>query len=193
MTILNYLNNCRSFPNEDDLFNVTIHGHDGDDDSEAGGNEDIGSSSGTSSQSTLDVVTPEKAIKIEKCIVFTDNLMSLITSLHGSVCKRQACGRPLVYQKTYVGTCLVVSWGCQSGHIGGRWAAQPSCDKIRAGNLTLASALLLSGNSYTKVGLMFNFFNLQYFSSTLFNHYQQLYIIPANSDFWQQHKAASLE
>jgi hypothetical protein len=88
----------------------------------------------------------------------------------------------------YVGTCLVVSWGCQSGHVGGRWAAQQSCNLIRAGNLSLASALLLSGNSYTNVGLMFNFCNLQYFSSTLFNQYQQLYIIPAINEFWEQHK-----
>ena len=52
----------------------------------------------------------------------------------------------------------------------------------------LGSALLLSGNSYTKVGLMFNFCNLQYFSSTLFNQYQQLYIAPAINEFWEQHK-----
>ena len=125
---------------------------------------------------------------MEKCIVFTDTLMLLITTLHGSVCKRKDCGCPLQYRKVYVGTCLVVSWVCPSGHLGGRWASQPSCNKIRAGNLTLASAVLLSGNSYTKVGLMFNFCNLQYFSSTLFNQYQQLYIIPAINEFWEQHK-----
>ena len=55
-------------------------------------------------------------------------------------------------------------------------AAQPSCNRIRAGNLTLASALLLSGNSYTKVRMMFNFCN------------QQLNIIPAINEFRQQHK-----
>ncbi len=125
---------------------------------------------------------------MEKCIIFTDTLMSLLTTLHGNACKQQDCGRPLRYRKFYVGTCLVVSWGCPSGHVGGRWAAQPSCNKIRAGNLMLASALLLSGNSYTKVGMMFNFCNLQYFSSTLFNQYQQLYIIPAINEFWEQHK-----
>lgn len=173
----------------DDLLNVTINGHDGDE-------PDDGIEEGGSSQpvplhqcvSTIEVVTPEQAIKMEKCIVFTDTLMSLLTSLHGSVCKRQDCGRPLVYHKTYVGTCLVVSWKCPSGHVGGRWAAQPSCNKIRAGNLILSSALLLSGNSYTKVGLMFNFCNLQYFSSTLFNQYQKLYIIPTINEFWEQHK-----
>ena len=125
---------------------------------------------------------------MEKCIVFTDTLMSLITSLHGSVCKRANCGHPLHYKKTYVDTCLVVSWGCNSGHVGGRWAAQPSCDKVRVGNLMLASSLLLSGNLYAKVGLMFNFCNLQYFSSALFNQYQKLYIIPAINKFWEQHQ-----
>ncbi len=61
-------------------------------------------------------------------------------------------------------------------------------DKIQAGNLMLGSALLLSRNSYTKVGLMFNFCNILYFSSTLFNQYQQLYIAPAINEFWEQHK-----
>ena len=50
----------------------------------------------------------------------------------------------------------------------------------------LASALLLSGNSYTKVGLMFTFCNLQYFSKTLFNQYQSLFITPAVNEFWEQ-------
>ena len=30
--------------------------------------------------------------------------------------------------------------------------------------------------------------NLQYFSSTLFNQYQKLYIIPAINKFWEQHQ-----
>ena len=35
---------------------------------------------------TLDAVTPEQAIKMEKCIVFMNTLMALIMSLHGIVC-----------------------------------------------------------------------------------------------------------
>jgi hypothetical protein len=165
------------------VLNITINGHDGHE-------PDDGSGSNTAEKyiSTVKDVTPQEAISMEKCIVYTDILMALIKSVHGSVCGRVDCGRPLTYRKTYVGTCLVVTWNCPSGHVGGRWAAQPSCNNIRAGNLTLASALLLSGNSYTKVGLMFNFCNLQYFSSTLFNQYQQLYIIPAVNEFWEQHK-----
>ena len=108
-------------------------------------------------------VSPEEAIQMEKCIVFTDTLMSLLKELHRRICKRPGCDRVLDYRKTYVGT-----WGCSAGHKGSRWAAQPSCDKIRAGYLMLASALLLSGNLYAKVGLMFRFCKLQYFSKTLF-------------------------
>lgn len=165
--------------------NTTIRGHDDL------GDENVGTQGGAIPSeyiSTVEEITPESAIKMEKCIVFTDTLMSLITCINGSVCKRAECGRVLEYRKTYMGTCLVVSWGCKSGHFGGRWASQPSCNNIRAGNLVLASALFLSGNSYMKIGLMFNFCNLQYFSSTLFNQYQRLYIIPAVNEFWDQHR-----
>ena len=163
----------------DDTLNVTIQGHDGDEQED--GNDG-------SYVSTVEEISPKEAIKMEKCIVFTDTLIPLIKSIHGGVCKREHCDRALEYKKNYIGTCLVISWSCSAGHSGGRWAAQPSCDKIRAGNLVLASSLLLSGNSYTKVGLMFNFCNLQYFSSTLFNQYQRLYIIPAINEFWNEHQ-----
>ena len=110
--------------------------------------------------------------------------MSLL-HLHGDKCNWPGCGRNYVFQRTYVGTCLVVSWRCSAGHIGGRWASQPTCDKLRAGNLLLASSILLSGNSFTKVGLLFKFLYLQYFSSTFFYWYQNLYIAPAVDDYWK--------
>ena len=167
---------------EEEIFNTEIYEHHDneidDDCDEASGN--IGMN--------VKTITPEEAVEMEKCIVFTDTLLTLLVELHGKVCKRAGCGQVLVYHKAYVGTCLVVNWGCSAGHKGGRWAAQPSCRKIRAGNLLLASALLLSGNSYTKVGLMFRFCKIQYFSKTLFTQYQSLYIAPAVNEFWEQHK-----
>ena len=141
-----------------------------------------------SGNTTVIRITAEDAIQQEKCIVFTDALMSLLKELHGCICKQPGCGRVLEYSKTYVGTCLTVSWRCASGHKGGRWAAQPMCENLRAGNLLLASALLLSGNSYQKIGMMFRFLKLQYFSKTLFIQYQSLYIAPAVNEFWEQQK-----
>ena len=170
---------------EEEVFNTILGGHDDVDEDEMPGARETGSTGYTSS---VQEVTPKEAVQMEKCLVFTDTLMSLLKELHGSVCKRQGCGRVLEYQKSYLGTCLVVSWHCGAGHRGGRWAAQPSCMKIRAGNLMLVSALLLSGNSFTKVGLMFRFCNIQYVSKTLFCQYQSLYIAPAVNEFWEQHK-----
>ena len=153
-----------------------------------GGHDDDGETIQESVETPVQYMTSDDAIKSEKCIVFTDVLTSLITSMYGTVCKRQGCDRALEYKKKYVGTCLVVSWGCNAGHAGGRWAAQPTCEGVRAGNLILASSLLFSGNSYQKIGMMFKFCNIQYFSHTLFYQYQNLFIAPAVKDFWEQQK-----
>ena len=116
-------NTCTDEEEDDNIiFNITIRGHDGDEPVHI-------ITSPPEYVSTVDVVTPQEAIKMEKCIVFTDTLMVLLTALHRNVCKWENCDRPLDYKKKYIGTCLVVSWGCSSGHFGGRWAAQP-CDKI---------------------------------------------------------------
>lgn len=170
---------------EKDVYNTTIDGHDGEDQEDEEKEETSQERDGASK--VLEV-TPEEAIKMEKCIVFTDVIISLLTDVHGHTCGRQGCGRVLEYRKTYVGTCLVVSWRCNAGNFGGRWAAQPTCKQVRAGNLILASSLLFSGNSYRKIGMMFKFCNIQYFSQTLFYQYQSLYIAPTVNDFWEQHK-----
>ena len=162
---------------EEEVFNTEIGGHNDEELAQDEGND-----------SSVKRISVEDAIHQEKCVVFTDAIMSLLKELHGSICKQQGCGRVLEYRKSYVGTCLIVSWRCASGHKAGRWGAQPMCENLRAGNLLLASALLLSGNSYTKVGLMFRFFKLQYFSKTLFTQYHSLYIAPAVNEFWEQHK-----
>ena len=142
---------------EDEVFDTTIEGHDESEDIDQ---DEYGSiSHGISSDrySMVLEVSPDEAVKSDKCIVFTDAIMSLLTDLHGNICKKQGCGHALMYTKRYVGTCLVVVWKCNSGHFGGRWSAQPTCCNVKAGNLALASSLLLSGNSFTKIGLMFKF------------------------------------
>ena len=105
-----------------------------------GGHDDDGETIQESVETPVQYVTSDDAIKREKCIVFTDVLMSLIKSLHGPVCKRQGCDRALEYKKRYVGTCLVVSVGCNADHAGGRWAAQPTCE---GSELVILSWLLL--------------------------------------------------
>ena len=130
---------------EHEVFNITIGGHD---EKEPKDPDDEGSTyQQTHSSYKVQEVSPDDTIKSEKYIVFTGILMSLLTAVHGNMCKRQRCICVLDYCKIYVGTCLVVTWKCNAGHFGGRWAAQLMCNQVRADNLTLASFLLFSGNS----------------------------------------------
>ncbi len=161
---------------EDDVFDTTLAGSDEDDDVEE------------SSEKEVTHMTPQDAIQMEKCITFCIKILNLLQTIHGLVCKRNECGRVLEYVQTLCGTYLVVSWQCSAGHFGGRWASQPKCEGVRAGNLLLASAICLSGNSFTKVGLLFHFLNLGFISKSLFNQYQHLNIAPAVHDCWESMK-----
>ena len=69
---------------------------------------------------TLDVVIPEQAINMKKCIVLMDTLMAQIMTLHGIVCLWVNCVRAKHYKKIYFCTRLVVSRGFNSCNVGGR-------------------------------------------------------------------------
>ena len=95
---------------EEEVFNTILGGHDDVDEDEMPGARETGSTGYTSS---VQEVTPKEAVQMEKCIVFTDTLMSLLKELHGSVCKRQGCGRVLEYQKKlpwHMSYCFLALW-----------------------------------------------------------------------------------
>lgn len=127
---------------------------------------------------------PMNIVEMEKCIVFTNKILELLRTIHGSICNRNNCQKEWIYTNVYVGSCLVVTWKCSSGHCGGSWSSQPMINKMRAGNLLLSSCLLLSGNSFKKIALFFKFLNLKFISSTLFYQHQGLYIAPAVQKYW---------
>ncbi|CAB4002018.1 Hypothetical predicted protein [Paramuricea clavata] len=85
-------------------------------------------------------VLPLKLSEMEKCIVFTDKILELLQKIHGSHCNRPGCCKTWEFKKPYVGSCLVVTWKCSSGHFGGSWSSQPMFNKMRAGNLLLYPA-----------------------------------------------------
>ena len=117
-------------------------------------------------------------VNSKKCLAFSSKIMELLTSLHGKVCHRKNCTtEPLQYKESFVGIFFVVSW-----------ASQPTCEDVRAGNLLLASAIALSGNSFTKVGFLFKICNIAFFSKSLFNQYQHLYIAPTINQHWEKSK-----
>jgi hypothetical protein len=170
----------------DDVFNTIIGGCDLDPDDEESKEPEM--DSGKESSKTN--VDPQSAVQDDKCITYCDRLLELLYQIHGLKCKVSSCGKRLDYRKTFSGTCFIVSWRCSSGHFGGRWSSQPKCEGLRAGNLLLASAIALSGNSFTKVGFLFRIMNLKYFSQSLFNQYQNLYIAPAVDKYWKSMKSS---
>ena len=64
------------------------------------------------------------------------------------------------------------------------WSSQPMYNGMRVGNMLLSLCLLLSGNSYTKIALLFKFVNLKFISKTLFYQHQSLYIALAVQKYW---------
>ena len=166
------------------VYDTDVGGHGDDDDDEDLLPDPITDQVAPSNPCPGDNLHSKDAISKKKCIVFSYKLIDILKALNGLTCSRQGCGENLEYKETYVGTCLVVSWACNAVHFGGRWTSQPMCEKLRSCNLLLASAIVLSGNSFAKIGMMFKFLNLQYISSSLFNQYQNLYIAPTVNDYW---------
>ena len=58
--------------------------------------------------------------------------------------------------------------------------------KIFDSNVLLASVIVLSGNSYAKIKMLFNFMRLATISPTTFYNYQRQFIFPAVNKFYIQ-------
>ena len=170
---------------ENEVYDTDIDGHDDVLEEET---SDTACAHGDNRDHGIELVTPANVVETEYCITSSTKIIGLLYRIHGHLCKRIGCDQQVQFQKTFVGTCLVVNWRCSAGHFGGRWAAQPTCENIRAGNLLLASAIALSGNSFTKIGFLFKVMRLQFISKSLYNQYQTLYIAPTVDDYWERMK-----
>ena len=88
------------------------------------------------------------------------------------------------FRSSLRGSALIVHWSCASRHVGGRWCSQPRIKQMFAGNLQLSSDIVLSGNSYAKIVLLFRFFKCGFVNKTSFDQVQRLYVLPAVQSFW---------
>ena len=84
---------------------------------------------------------------------------------------------------------------CSNGHKGPMWASQPQLRTHSAyvGDFLLATNILLSGNNYTKLALLFRFMRLGMVSQTRFDRIQTLYAIPAIMTYWEQLRSSTVE
>ena len=84
----------------------------------------------------------------------------------------------------YNGTMIGVNLICNKFGHKFTWRSQPLIRGIAVGNLKLASAILFSGNTYTRFKDIFRFSNIKYFEKDTYRRYQNRYLFAVVNDTW---------
>ena len=108
----------------------------------------------------------EDPVKSSKLIVFSSCLVTLFNFYFQ--CPRKVHISKLRTQNLAV----LINISCENGHEN-RWCSQPKLSKARAGNILLASAVLFSENTFSRINEMMKIANTSYFSHTLYLRYQK--------------------
>ena len=99
--------------------------------------------------------------KEPKFIVFWSCLVSLFQTCF--TCHQTARITKMITR----GTLLMLTITCVNNHSF-KWCSQPRIGAMAMGNLLLASSILYSGNTYTRIKEMMDMINLKFFGFTLY-------------------------
>ena len=112
-----------------------------------------------------------------------------LMELFGKVCQEEGCGEEYHLTDTIVGCCLTISARCSNGHLR-KWSLSEritnSNGSVFLDNLDFATALVLSGNHFTKMQQFGRFFEMAVLSHSSFYSYQRLYICPVINNFYEK-------
>ena len=79
---------------------------------------------------------------------------------------------------------------CPQGHIVWRWSSQPTLKfGSQLGDFLMATNILLTGNNYTKVKMLFNFMNMGMINERYFAGIQDNYCVDTIKAFWNARRA----
>ena len=111
-----------------------------------------------------------------------------ILQLIDNRCKVQTCNNNYDIKHEICGCCLKITGRCANAHTF-TWCSSDvisnvTGNRIFVDNLYFTSAVVLSGNSFSKLELFFRFLNLHIVSSTTFHSYQRLYICPSIDSYF---------
>ena len=98
-------------------------------------------------------------------------------------CRIRGCSHVPQVKHHFVGTSVVVTAKCQTGHIL-KFASSRKVNDLYANNLQAVAAILLSGNNLNKINRMAEFLGLSFLSESTFYRMQQLYLSPAVKEWW---------
>ncbi|OCT67836.1 hypothetical protein XELAEV_18039140mg [Xenopus laevis] len=128
------------------------------------------------------MVDEKKFIVFESCL---DNLIRMITCQSSLRCT----ARIEHITKRFEGTLVKIHGVCFEGHNFPLWQSQPMVKNIAAGNLLLASSIVLSGSSFQKVHDLCNILGLVHFSECTFYRYQRRFVFPVIDLHWMNEKS----
>ncbi|KAK0142690.1 hypothetical protein N1851_019380 [Merluccius polli] len=84
-------------------------------------------------------------------------------------------------------TAAIIQWICPSGHTVWQWSSQSSLKYgMQIGDFMLATNILLSGNNYAKVALLFKFMNMGMVGRSTFFKIQDSYCVDTIKQFWEE-------
>ncbi|PIK35765.1 hypothetical protein BSL78_27409 [Apostichopus japonicus] len=119
-------------------------------------------------------------------ITYKESLLQLLKDCRPKSCVRESCQSPPQEVTKFVGTAVGVKWICAHGHVSKIWHSQPKLKGNNAGDIAVSAAVILSGNNYAKIKMMFRFMNLGMCHSALHSYSQRTYTFPAIEAHWKQ-------
>ncbi|KAK7883964.1 hypothetical protein WMY93_027087 [Mugilogobius chulae] len=105
----------------------------------------------------------------------------------------EECGEkpPFNISISHRGTAMIVKWICQNNHVVWEWNSQPVFKfGMQSGDFMLSTNILLSGNNYSKVALMFKYMNMGMVTKSTYFRIQDEYCVDAIKGYWEDKRAA---
>ncbi|XP_058471177.1 uncharacterized protein LOC131444650 [Solea solea] len=85
------------------------------------------------------------------------------------------------------GTASTIEWICSRGHSLWKWNSQPVFKfGMQSGDFMLATNILLSGNDYDKIALLFQYMSMNIVAKSSFAAVQHSYCVNTIKEFWQE-------
>ncbi|VDH92225.1 Hypothetical predicted protein, partial [Mytilus galloprovincialis] len=142
------------------------------------------SNQSSSSDSMQHITTEPKVIAFESCL----------KSLFGRVICTD-CGEPIAADASeiiYNGTAMKVKFLCMKGHQTS-WESQPLVNNKPAGNLMVATAVILSGETFARLSHFAEILSLKFIGSTQFYSLQKDIAIPAIDRYYTMQRDVILQ
>ncbi|XP_029948188.1 uncharacterized protein LOC115388988 isoform X2 [Salarias fasciatus] len=150
------------------------------------------------------VETEDDLIGKKANITYNDNLLSLVSCLRLPVqnCKYvdkvsgASCPgvQPFRVDLKPRGTGVVLYWYCTYNHLVWSWNSQPTLRfKMQGGDFMLSTNILLSGNDYREVALMFKFMEMGMVSESTFFRIQDSYCKGPILKYWEKTRAEVIQ